>query len=152
MRKLFVIFLFAFSASAQKVNSLQNDNLVVSWEKNIDPTKIWITLSQFNDENISFFNLFQMCKFGEGDYLKFPNNSGYYFLSICYDMKVQYNEIIYYSKNPENEKLTFDLFKKRGELFCKMNSSQYINLNKTIELYKIDYDLIKKNARKKIND
>lgn len=153
MKKLFLIYLLTIiSVYSQKNEKFENKNLSII-TKNINANKLWITLSQDFNSNMLFFNLFQDSKFTNEKHFEFPKNQGFYFLTINYDLKLQYREIIYYKINPENEKLTFEFYKKNNKLFCDLSSKEYYELNKKVILYKIYNEKIKENIKnfRKIN-
>ena len=146
MNKISILFIvFSFFAYSQKSNIFENKNLKISSQKNIDCEKIWITLTEFDNKDSNFYNLFQDNNFSDEKYFNFPTKSGFYNLNIYYDLKLQYKEIIYYNKNPENEKLKFKFFKKRNKLHCIINSNEYSDLNKEVILYKINFKKVKEN-------
>lgn len=146
--KTIPIFLFLFSLSlyAQKIKNFESQNIDISIKKNIDPNKIWITFNQFFDENITYFNIFQDGKFIREKNFEFPNKSGFYTLSINYNMELIYSEIIYYNNNPENEKLTFNFFRVKNKIHCKINSKDS-DLNKVVILYKLDWGKIEERLK-----
>jgi hypothetical protein len=147
---IYLIFISSFNALGQKKFSFENENLKINYAKKIDSSKLWVTLSQPNEENITFYNLFQNNKFGEENYNLFPTKSGYYYLSIIYDLKLQYQEIIYYSSNPKTEKLVLTFNKKKNNIYCKMQSSLYKSLNKNVLVAPIDYNKVKEYAKNRV--
>ena len=83
MNKISILFIvFSFFAYSQKSNIFENKNLKISSQKNIDCEKIWITLTEFDNKDSNFYNLFQDNNFSDEKYFNFPTKSGFYNLNI----------------------------------------------------------------------
>jgi hypothetical protein len=139
---LFTILFFAFS-NAQSAKIFESKNVVISAEKDFKKENISIIMSE---ASLDFKNIFLLSENNQ-DYIKidgvFPKDEGFYTLLITYKDFI-YREVIWYMKNPENEKLEFNFYKSKDRLLCRINSRECIQLNKDVILFKLTAEEKKK--------
>ena len=122
---------------AQTKTEFDEENVKVSFGKNIDSEKFSIRLGQ-GTWNVTLFPLFENNQIIEN---AFPKEAGIYNLIINYSNGQYYNEIVLYRMSPKSEELSFDFYQDSGKIFCRIKSDYAQELNKEIVLNKLDKEI-----------
>ncbi len=131
-RFTFILLITCIVIMAQ--NQQKSEMIKVKTDKNIDPHKLSIKLSE-GTWKINFYPIFQNNKILSEF---FPKEAGIYNLIINYAENLFYIETVIYKTDPKLELLEFEFYKENERIFCKIKSEEISELNKEIVLNKFD--------------
>lgn len=139
MRNKFTILFILMSMTqfAQSKPEFENENVKISFGKNIDSEKMSISFAQ-GTWKVDLYPIFRNNQIIENT---FPKEAGIYNLTITYANNLFYNEIVLYKMSPNSEKISFDFYQDSGRIFCRIKSDYAQELNKEIVLNKLSDEI-----------